>query len=132
MEKSTPPVDAGKHRPTAEEIEAGTADPSLRQQVASAEAFDDLDLSNTLASKPDDSDGRTEWSWLKALAAVSLSGFYVAGSIPTLLIGSCLKYIAEDLDAEFASWLITANTLVVAATTPFLGYLTDLLGTYQL
>jgi MFS family permease len=62
------------------------------------------------------------------LAAISLAGFYVGGAIPTLLIGGSLQYIAVDLNAEFASWLITANTLGVAASTPFVGYLTDLVG----
>jgi phenylpyruvate tautomerase PptA (4-oxalocrotonate tautomerase family) len=91
-------------------------------------AFDDLDLHNTLASKADDSDGKTTWSFRKLLAAISLAGFYVGGAIPTLLIGASLQYIAEDLNAEFASWLIMANTLGVAASTPFVGYLTDLVG----
>ena len=105
----------------AEEVEASGTDHDQSH-------FDDLDLSNTLASKPDDSDGQTEWSYKKLLACLSLAGFYVAGATPTLLIGGSLKYIAEDLNAEFASWLITANTLVVASSTLFVGYLTDLFG----
>lgn len=105
----------------AEEVETPKLD-------GGSSRFDDLDLNNTLASKPDDSDGHTEWSYKKLLACLSLAGFYVAGATPTLLIGGSLKYIAEDLNAEFASWLITANTLVVASSSLFVGYLTDLFG----
>lgn len=90
--------------------------------------FGDLDPNNTHAVKSDDSDGQTEWSLKKLIAALSLGGLFVAGSIPTLLIGSSLQYIAPDLDAKFVAWLITANTLTVAATTPFVGHLTDVFG----
>ena len=123
--ESQAPAMSNKREHIAEEVETSGTD------HVSATNFDDLDLSNTLASKPDDSDGQTDWSFRKLLAALSLAGFYVAGATPTLLIGGSLKYIAEDLDAEFASWLITANTLVVASSTLFVGYLTDLFGEMQ-
>ena len=120
--------DTEKTHYITEGINAVEAEHALPYKDSVGATFDDLDLHNTLASKADDSDGKTTWSFRKLLAAISLAGFYVGSAIPTLLIGASLQYIAEDLDAEFASWLITANTLVVAASTPFVAYLTDLVG----
>ena len=90
--------------------------------------FDDLDLNNTLATQPDDYIGEAQWSLRKFLAAVSLAGLYVGGSIPTLLIGASMQYIGADLQVTYSSWLITANTLAIAVSSPYVGYLTDLIG----
>lgn len=42
--------------------------------------------------------------------------------------GGALTYIAVTIETAVPNWLLTANTLAVAAVCPFVGYLTDLLG----
>lgn len=107
--------------------ETADSENSVRQEP-NGDTFDDLDLNNTLATQPDDYVGEARWSLRKFLAAVSLAGLFVGGSIPTLLIGASMQYIGADLQVTYSSWLITANTLAIAVTSPYVGYLTDLIG----
>lgn len=44
------------------------------------------------------------------------------------MTGGTLTYIGEDIGTQYPNWLLTANTLVVTAICPFVGYITDLLG----
>lgn len=39
-----------------------------------------------------------------------------------------MNYIAVDIHTDIVNWLLTGNTLAVAAICPFVGYMTDLLG----
>jgi hypothetical protein len=93
--------------------------------------MDDLDLRNTRAYKSDDSDGKVEFSWRNLIAAISLAGCYAAAQLPSQLMGSSLSYAAVDLGSTNISWLSTANTLGIAALSPFVGYLTDLVGMFS-
>jgi MFS family permease len=54
----------------------------------------------------------------------------VTGSqIPLYFVGGSLSFIQKDLGATSQiSWLPVANTLAIAAVTPFCGYLQDLFG----
>jgi MFS family permease len=45
-------------------------------------------------------------------------------------VSASLTYIAADLHTDVVNWLLTANTLAVAAICPFVGYMTDLLGEF--
>lgn len=53
----------------------------------------------------------------------------VASQIMMYYIGATLSYVQADLhNFGSASWLPVSNTLAVAASAPFSGYLQDLLG----
>lgn len=54
----------------------------------------------------------------------------LAGSqLPLYFVGGCLSYIAEDLGAaKTSAWLSVSYNLVIAAITPFCGYLEDMFG----
>ena len=43
-------------------------------------------------------------------------------------VSAGLTFIETDLNTQIGNWLLTANTLAVAAVCPFVGYLTDMLG----
>lgn len=90
---------------------------------------DDLDLQNTHAAKPDDSDGKVSWHWRRTVSIVCLAGLYVASQLPLQMAGGSLSYMAADLNHTGPlSWLITANNLAFATVCPFAGHMADLLG----
>ena len=53
--------------------------------------------------------------------------FETLGS-PVILyfVSSGLVYISDSIHTNVGDWLLTTNTLVVAETVPFVGYMTDL------
>jgi hypothetical protein len=105
-------------------------------------------ITNSEAYKSDDSDGKIPWTWKTRIAVVCLTELYVIEHVHSGLArrnGSdfdsakalrCplfhwvrLSYVAADLGATVGvSWITDANTLAVASSAPFCGYLQDLLG----
>lgn len=53
---------------------------------------------------------------------------YVGSQIILYFVGAGLTDISKDLNTKLGNWMLTANTLAVAATCPFVGYMTDALG----
>lgn len=53
---------------------------------------------------------------------------YVGSQIILYFVGAGLTDISKSLDTKIGNWMLTANTLAVAAICPFVGYITDMLG----
>lgn len=54
---------------------------------------------------------------------------FVGSQLPLYFVGGSMKFIVADIGgANKISWLPVSNTLAVAATCPFSGYLQDLMG----
>lgn len=68
------------------------------------------------------------WSFTRIVAVAALCIVYVGSQMLLYFVSPSLDYITVDLNTAFPNWLLTANTLAVAAVCPFVGYLTDLLG----
>lgn len=68
------------------------------------------------------------WSFTRVVAVAALCIVYVGSQMLLYFVSPALDYISRDLHTPFPNWLLTANTLSVAAICPFVGYLTDLLG----
>ena len=74
-------------------------------------------------------DGRDiPWTATRMIAIASLCMVYVGSQIVLYFVSSALTNISETLGTKFGNWMLTANTLAVAAICPFVGYITDLLG----
>ncbi|KXS98507.1 hypothetical protein AC578_5507 [Pseudocercospora eumusae] len=68
------------------------------------------------------------WTATRCIAVFSLCLVYVGSQIILYFVSSNLTAIAIDINSTLANWMLTANTLAVAAVCPFVGYITDLLG----
>ncbi|KAF2806812.1 putative major facilitator superfamily transporter [Mytilinidion resinicola] len=69
------------------------------------------------------------WKFRTSIAGFSLCLLYVGSQISLYFIGATISFIVEDIGgADKISWLPVANTLAVASTAPFSGYLQDLIG----
>lgn len=68
------------------------------------------------------------WTFTRIIAIASLCIVYVGSQVLLYFVSAGLVYISVSLDTEFGNWMLTANTLAVAAICPFVGYLTDLVG----
>ena len=53
---------------------------------------------------------------------------YVGSQIILYFASAGLTDISKSLDTKLGNWMLTANTLAVAAICPFVGYITDMLG----
>ncbi|PMD32629.1 putative major facilitator superfamily transporter [Hyaloscypha variabilis F] len=75
------------------------------------------------------SDGKVKWTKTQIGAVISLCALWVGSQIPLYFVGGSLSYIVADLgNASGSVWLPVCNTLVLAAVSPFAGYLQDLFG----
>lgn len=68
------------------------------------------------------------WTTTRIIAIASLCVVYVGSQIVLYFVSSGLFNISADLGTNFGNWMLTANTLAVAAICPFVGYITDLIG----
>ena len=68
------------------------------------------------------------WTFKRIIAIAALCIVYVGSQILLYFVSAGLTYISLDLNTSIGNWMLTANTLAVAATCPFVGYLTDMLG----
>ena len=68
------------------------------------------------------------WTFKRIIAIAALCVVYVGSQILLYFVSAGLTYISLTLNTEIGNWMLTANTLAVAAVCPFVGYLTDLLG----
>lgn len=68
------------------------------------------------------------WSFTRVVAVAALCIVYVGSQMLLYFVSPALDFISADLKTTIPNWLLTANTLAVAAVCPFVGYLTDLLG----
>lgn len=79
-------------------------------------------------------DGQTQsgeqipWTFTRIIAIPALCTVYVGSQVLLYFVSAGLVYISVDLETTFGNWMLTANTLAVAAVCPFVGYLTDLIG----
>ena len=64
----------------------------------------------------------------RIIAIAALCIVYVGSQVLLYFVSAGLTYISLTLDTQFGNWMLTANTLAVAAICPFVGYLTDLVG----
>lgn len=62
------------------------------------------------------------------IAVASLCIVYVGSQIVLYFVSSGLLSISLSIGTKYGNWMLTANTLAVAAICPFVGYITDLLG----
>lgn len=113
--------------PTDINLEKGNLTPSTDNH-----SIDDTDNPvklNSDAFKSDESDGKVNWTITHRIAAFSLCFLYVGSQIPLYFVGASLQYIIDDVGGtDKESWLPVANTLAIAATAPFVGYMQDLVG----
>lgn len=79
------------------------------------------------ATTADDGNGYG-WTFTRMVAVAALCFVYVGSQIILYFVSAGLTVISRDLGTSIGNWLLTANTLSVAAICPFVGYLTDLLG----
>ena len=79
------------------------------------------------ASGEGEEDVRT-WTFTRIIAVAALCNVYVGSQMILYFVSAGLTYIELDLKTMIGNWMLTANTLAVAAVCPFVGYLTDLLG----
>ena len=79
------------------------------------------------ASGEREEDVRT-WTFTRIIAVAALCNIYVGSQMILYFVSAGLTYIKLDLKAMIGNWMLTANTLAVAAVCPFVGYLTNLLG----
>ncbi len=56
------------------------------------------------------------------------NSIFLGSQVILYFVSSGLVYISESIHTNVGNWLLTDNTLVVAGTCPFVGYMTDLLG----
>lgn len=68
------------------------------------------------------------WTFKRIIAIAALCVVYVGSQILLYFVSAALTYIELTLNTSIGNWMLTANTLAVAAIRPFVGYLTDLLG----
>lgn len=68
------------------------------------------------------------WTFTRIIAIAALCTVYVGSQVLLYFVSAGLVYISVSLETEIGNWMLTANTLAVAAVCPFVGYLTDLLG----
>jgi MFS family permease len=68
------------------------------------------------------------WTFKRIIAIAALCIVYVGSQVLLYFVSAGLTYISLTLDTQFGNWMLTANTLAVAAICPFVGYLTDLVG----
>ncbi|KAL2064448.1 hypothetical protein VTL71DRAFT_4942 [Oculimacula yallundae] len=95
------------------------------------------DLENSIAEKKDITHNEfagdgvyepVEWNFTRVIAVAALCIAYVGSQVILYFVSSGLVYISQGINTNVGNWLLTANTLVVAGTCPFVGYMTDLLG----
>lgn len=92
-------------------------------------AFASISVGNEGAFKGDESDGKVEWTLMKICALGALAMLYTGQQIPLYFVVAVLSIVAADLGAPLSiAWLPTVNALTIAAVTPFVGHLQDLLG----
>jgi Na+/melibiose symporter-like transporter len=77
------------------------------------------------AEEPGD---QVPWTFKRIIAIAALCIVYIGSQILLYFVSAGLTYISLDLNTQFGNWMLTANTLAVAAICPFVGYLTDLIG----
>lgn len=68
------------------------------------------------------------WTFTRLVAVAALCIVYVGSQMLLYFVSPALDYISVDLNTAIPNWLLTANTLAVAAICPFVGYLTDMFG----
>ena len=68
------------------------------------------------------------WTATRMIAVAALCMVYVGSQIVLYFVSSNLLPISESIGTKYGNWMLTANTLAVAAICPFVGYITDLLG----
>lgn len=68
------------------------------------------------------------WTSTRIIAIAALCTVYVGSQVLLYFVSAGLVYISVDLETTLGNWMLTANTLAVAAVCPFVGYLTDLIG----
>lgn len=68
------------------------------------------------------------WTAKRMIAVLSLCTIYVGSQIILYFTSSALTSISQSLGTTVGNWMLTANTLAVAAICPFVGYITDLMG----
>lgn len=71
---------------------------------------------------------RTLWTATRIIALLSLCVVYVGSQVILYFVSSGLLPISRSLNTPYGNWMLTANTLAVAAICPFVGYITDMLG----
>lgn len=71
---------------------------------------------------------RIPWTFTRMVAIAALCVVYVGSQVILYFVSAGLTYISFSLNTNFGNWMLTANTLAVAAICPFVGYMTDLLG----
>nr|POE51505.1 serine/threonine-protein kinase ppk16 [Quercus suber] len=69
-----------------------------------------------------------DWTFTRIVAVAALCIVYVGSQVILYFVSAGLTVISRDLGTSIGNWMLTANTLSVAAVCPFVGYLTDLLG----
>ena len=68
------------------------------------------------------------WTAKRMIAVLSLCIVYVGSQIILYFTSSGLSAITRSINTTTPNWMLTANTLAVAAICPFVGYITDLMG----
>lgn len=68
------------------------------------------------------------WTFKRIVAVAALCNVYVGSQVVLYFVSAGLTFISVDLKTQYGNWMLTANTLAVAAICPFVGYMTDLLG----
>lgn len=71
---------------------------------------------------------KVPWTFTRCVAIAALCVVYVGSQVLLYFVSAGLTYISFTLNTQIGNWMLTANTLAVAAICPFVGYLTDMLG----
>lgn len=100
-----------------------TDNSSVEGRLSDPERIDKKDL---VAHEADETD--IPWTLTRMVAVASLCLVYVGSQIVLYFVSSNLLPISESIGTKYGNWMLTANTLAVAAVCPFVGYITDLLG----
>ncbi|KAI5358326.1 putative major facilitator transporter Str1/Tri12, major facilitator superfamily [Septoria linicola] len=117
-------VEATHHHPTAEQEKV--------QVLAHNEYHDDKSSDLEKSPPPGFQTGKDgediPWTAKRMIAVLSLCIVYVGSQIILYFTSSALAAISQSLGTTLGNWMLTANTLAVAAICPFVGYITDLMG----
>lgn len=98
------------------------------QETSSTNSNTDLEKTPTGFAAGEKDAHDVPWTFTRIIAVASLCIVYVGSQIVLYFVSSGLTAISESIGTKYGNWMLTANTLAVAAICPFVGYITDLLG----
>ena len=115
-------TETDRHIPNGEQVsDDEKATPDHDEHSKAEKALDKTDAT-------EESQEQIPWTFKRIIAIAALCIVYVGSQVLLYFVSAGLTYISLSLNTDIGNWMLTANTLAVAAICPFVGYLTDLVG----